>query len=367
MSQTHFLPEDFLAQLRAGDEQLDRAERGPAPELALLGQAGLLIAPLPRDAGGKGWGTSLEGAVPMLEVLADLGSASLAAARIYEGHVNALRLVIQLGTQRQQEGVAEQIHSGAIMAVWTADGSDPVRLETSPEGTTLHGGKAFASGLGDVTLAVVSAATEQGLQLVLADATDASRFDHSGWDMHAMVGSRSGRFDCTGLPAGATHRLGDADAFFAEPDFHGGIWRLCACYSGAMMRLVDDLALLINRRDSGDDALGLHRMGLAAIEAETSALWAREACIAAEIGTDPNRAISAVLFAREAIEHSAARLIALAERIGGTQLHHRSSDPGRTIRDLRLYLRQAQLDGKLALATGCWQHWRTHMRQGLSP
>lgn len=361
------LTADLLARRRAGDEQLDRAARGPAPELALLGEAGLLIAPLPRDAGGKGWGTSLEGAIAMLEVLADLGSASLAAARIYEGHVNALRLVMRLGSEGQRADVAEGIHDGAIMAVWTADGSDPVRLETSPAGAVLHGGKAFASGLGDVTLAVVSGASEQGVQLVLADATDASRFDHSDWDMNAMIGSGSGRFDCTGLPAKEAQRLGDPDAFFLEPDFHGGIWRLCACYSGAMMRLVDDLALLVEGRGLGVDALARHRLGLAAIEAETSVLSAREACIAAEIGTDKNHAISAALFAREAIEHSAARLIALAERIGGTRLHQRQSAPGRTIRDLRLYLRQAQLDEKLAMATGCWQHWRANLPEILSP
>ncbi|MFL0672162.1 MAG: hypothetical protein ACJLS3_12290 [Erythrobacter sp.] len=47
---------------------------------------------------------------------ADPGSASLAAARIFEGHVNALRLVMQPGSQRQRADVAARLHDGAITA-----------------------------------------------------------------------------------------------------------------------------------------------------------------------------------------------------------------------------------------------------------
>lgn len=357
MTRSHLLTPGLLAQLRIDDEQLDRGTRGPGPELALLGKLGLLIAPLPESAGGKGWGTSLQGALAMLDVLSALGGASLAVARIYEGHVNALRLVTCLGSAHQRATVASAVIAGGVLAVWSADGADPVRLKTSGDSMVLCGTKAFASGLGDVALAVVSAKTQHGIQLVLVSANDPARFDYSGWDMTAMVGSRSGRFDCDGLPADEVNCLGKVDAFFEEPDFHGGIWRLCACYSGAMMRLVEDLALLISRRDQDDDALARHRLGLAIIEAEGSAMWAREACMAAEVGTDCNRALSAALLAREAIERSAMRLIELVERSGGTAIHGRASPAGRTIRDLRLYLRQAQLDGKLALATGCWQYW----------
>lgn len=358
MSHGNPLTAALLAQLRKGDEELDRGTRGPSVELALLSKLGLLVAPLPHECGGKGWGTDPDGAMAMFAVLSALGGASLSIARIYEGHVNALRLVVRLGTRQQCAEVAQLVVAGAIMAVWTADGENPVRLEVSRSGRVLRGSKVFASGLGDVTLALVSATTDEGLQLLFADATDVARFDHSAWDACAMVGSRSGRFDCDGLPVDAAVWLGDADAFLAEPDFHGGIWRLCACYSGAMMRLADDLALLIDQRDMGDDALVRQRLGLAILEAESSVLWAREACIAVEAGTDSNRALSAALFAREAIEASAARLINLAERIGGTSLHRHGSHSERMIRDLRLYLRQAQLDGKLALATGCWRHVR---------
>lgn len=352
------LTDNALADLRVGDELLDRGTRGPAPELALLRGIGLLTAPLPLKAGGKGWGTQPAGALVMMRVLMDLGSASLAVARLYEGHVNAVRLVLENGSASQCERVSSAVVEGALMAVWTADSAKPVSVVSSPSGPVLHGTKAFASGLGDVRLAVLSATTDRGLQLLLADATDPGRADMSCWDMDAMVGSRSGQFDCGGLPADENDRVGAVDAFFDEPQFHGGIWRLCACYSGAMRGIADDLAVLTERRGFHDDALMQHRLGLVAIEAQTGALWTQAACHSAETGTDYNSIMSTVLFAREAVEQAAERLMTHAERIGGTALHQRRSRLGRRIRDLRLYLRQAQLDGKLALATGCWRHVR---------
>lgn len=358
MPEAHHVAPDLLAALRSGDALLDSGARGPAPELALLRDAGLLVAPLPVAHGGRGWGTQSDGALPMLDVLTGLGSASLPIARIYEGHVNAVQLVMRNGSASQQAFVARAIHDGAIMGVWGADSAQPVRIEPTLGGDTLSGVKAFASGLGDVTLALVTAKTADGLQMLLIDATEPERCDQALWDMQGMVGSRSGHFDCTGLPAGDDQRIGGPGALFAEPDFHGGIWRLAACYSGAMLRIADALVVLIDQRGLGDDAVMRHRLGLAALEAQGSVLWARQACLSADTGTDKNHAISTVLFAREAIEMAADRQIALAERIGGTSLHRRQSGLGRIIRDLRLYLRQAQLDGKLALATVSWRDIR---------
>lgn len=349
------LTDALLQRLREGDALLDRGVRGPAPEIALLAGAGLLTAPLPVGDGGRGWGTDAQGALPMLGVLSGLGGASLPIARIYEGHVNAVRLVVRQGSPGQRAHVAKAVQAGGVMGVWGADSPQPVHVEVLPTGPVLRGVKAFASGLGDVTLAVVTARASDGLQMVLVDATDPARWDQDRWDMHAMVGSRSGQFDCNGIVIGPGDNLGRPDALFEEPDFHGGIWRLAACYAGAMQHIADQLAALIEQRGLSDDPLMLDRLGRAAIEAHSAALWAREACTSAELGDDQNRALSTVLFAREAIEQAAGRQIALAERMAGTALHHRGSALGRTIRDLRLYLRQAQLDGKLAMATRCWR------------
>lgn len=344
--------DDMVAAIRAGDEALDRGLRGPAIELALLGDAGLLSSPLPVDRGGRGWGTSAAGAEPMLALLMTLGGASLPLARIYEGHVNAIKLVLGHGTPDQQARICDAVAAGAILGVWGAERDRPVTIDAD---SLLAGVKTFASGLGDVTLAIVTARVSNGLQMVVIDATDAARGEILDWDVDGMVGSRSGRFDCTGLPAGPAERLGPVDALFIEPDFNGGVWRLCACYAGAMERLARLTALQIDRTGSRGDPLAAHRLGHLAMEAKGAALWARSACIAVETGVaSPAEAISTTLFAREAIEQAATRLLGLIERVNGTAMHRRGSEIGRLSRDLRLYLRQADLDGKLRVATTPW-------------
>ncbi len=341
---------DLLAALAYGDEVLDRGIRGPKVELDLLRKAGLIRNPLPHAYGGQGWGTTAEGALPLFEALMALGAINLPVARIYEGHVNAVRLVMDHGSPEQCRCFADQICDGAIAGVWGAEGTHPVTIDNA----ALTGVKTFASGLGDVAIAVLTAKTPTGLQMILADVTDPTRFDHGAWDMLAMVGSRSGYFDCTGLSAQHDQQLGMPDALFAEPAFHGGIWRIITCYAGAMVALADGLRRQIEQKASADDALSWHRLGLVAMEAETARSLALASCLAVETGDAASAAIGSVLFAREAVEQAATRQFELIERAMGTALHRTHSANGRIMKNLRLYLRQAQLDGKLALATRNW-------------
>jgi hypothetical protein len=316
----------------------------------LLRATDLLGAPfLPVD-GGKGWGTTPEGALPIFDVLYALGGASLPIARIYEGHVNAVRLVTDHGTPDQRCHFADRVMAGAIAGVWAADSERAVTIEDD----VLKGVKAFASGLGDVGIAILTAKTDDGLQMVLADVSDAARFDHQSWDVTAMVGSRSGRFDCDGLTLTSTMRNGDPDSMFAEPAFHGGIWRILACYAGAMAAMAGLTHAMVERQGKNDDSLIRHRLGEIAMESQTALALARSSGLAAESGQSFVSPIADVLFAREAIEQSALRQIALIERLAGTSLHQTGSQLGRIARNLRLYLRQAQLDGKLAYATAIW-------------
>jgi alkylation response protein AidB-like acyl-CoA dehydrogenase len=346
--------------IRSGDEALDRGLRGPAPELALLRGAGLLMAPLPAPLGGQGWGTSAQGALPMLRVLMTLGGASLPVARIYEGHVNALKLIFVYGTDAQQDSVAAAVRGGALLGVWGADSPHPVAIESGHGAPVLTGTKAFASGLGDVDLAIIIAGCTQGLQMVIANASETSRAQHADWDVAAMVGSRSGSFDCAGIAAGKEARLGPVDALLAEPDFHGGLWRLAACYAGALARIAVLTADASERRGAPTPLME-SRIAQLAIEAESAEHWARRACSAAESGQETSeRAVYAAVFAREAIEQCADRALAIAERANGTALHRRTSEVGRHARNLRFYLRQADLDGKLAMAARLWMQSRLH-------
>jgi len=75
---------------RADDYDEDGAY--PAADVAALHEAGLLTAVLPVKCGGAGLtGLSLS------EVLRSIGSGSLPLGRLFEGHVNALELVLRYG------------------------------------------------------------------------------------------------------------------------------------------------------------------------------------------------------------------------------------------------------------------------------
>ncbi len=98
----------------------------PASSLAALDEAGLLAAPLRRVLGGHGWGIEAAGAGPLAQALRLLGRASLPLGRLYEGHVNALRLVQRFGTPAQAATAARDAAAGHLFAFWNT------RLRGSP-------------------------------------------------------------------------------------------------------------------------------------------------------------------------------------------------------------------------------------------
>lgn len=348
------LPDAVALVLQQGVESLDRGTRGPAEELLAFRNFGLLSAPLPVAYGGQNWGLSPPTASPLFKLLMAIGGISLPMARLFEGHVNAVRLIHANGTDDQKSHVFGKVRHGALLGVWGADGPNPVKL--SAEGG-LSGQKIFASGIGYVSLAIVTATDEaEKHQMVLIDTSDPARQSPEDWDVLAMVGSVSGGFDCSSINIASSDTLGTTGAMFQEPDFHGGLWRLCACYAGAMRRIVEDLAAKHASSPQPQDCLNRHRIGQAIICTQTAEYWADAACTAAELGGDitTHAAIARVLFAREAIEREAVHLFEIAERMGGTATHFRIHDIGRMIRDLRLYLRQAGLDNKLDYAVQLW-------------
>ncbi len=338
--------EPVLRLAREGAEAVDRGQRGLAPEVAALADAGLLAAALPRRAGGRGWGTEPLGADALGRALFALGGASLPLARLFEGHVNAVRLVDRLGTPAQRAGVAGRVAAGALLGVWGANGAPPTTARWAGTGWTLGGRKRFCSGLGLVDVALVTAAAEDGERLFMVDARAADRLDVRAWDAVSMVGSASGGFDCEGLALGPEAALGPPGALVSEPDFHGGLWRLCACHAGAM----DAIARGLTAKLAGglaDEPRQRQRVALIAMEAQTAALWSDRARALAEADGAGREAVAAALFAREAIEGAAQRQRDLVERAMGTALHLRGSSIGRLLRDLHFFIRQAVLDAKL--------------------
>ena len=95
----------------------------PSADISALHDSGLLTAVLPMECGGAG----LSG-LSLSEILRSIGSGSLPLGRLFEGHVNALELVLRYGNLDQIELVAEEAQAGKLFGVWNTDDSNGLRL-----------------------------------------------------------------------------------------------------------------------------------------------------------------------------------------------------------------------------------------------
>ncbi len=99
-----------------------------APMVEALRRSGLLAACAPAEAGGLGLAHHPEDPEALMEALAAVGRADLSAGRIFEGHVNAVKLVDLHATGEARARWLKEAAAGALFGVWGADGPQPARL-----------------------------------------------------------------------------------------------------------------------------------------------------------------------------------------------------------------------------------------------
>jgi alkylation response protein AidB-like acyl-CoA dehydrogenase len=183
-----------LAFASAGGRDHDGAF--PDREVAELDRSGLLKAPLPYPLGG-GAVTGLE----LLELLRRIGAGSLPLGRLYEGHVNALLLVLRYGDQAQIARAAGETGQGQLHGVWNTDDANGLRLVGEPGRLFLQGRKILCSGAGAILRPIVTATDQHGRRLmVMPRVEDADRADLSQWTAQGMRASATGAVDLSGLP-----------------------------------------------------------------------------------------------------------------------------------------------------------------------
>lgn len=286
------------------------------------------------------------------EALRRIGRASLSVGRIVEGHLNALRLIGLYGDQTQQRRFFESAGNGVVFGVWGADGSDPVTLHAAAsDRARLRGSKRFASGLGLVGLAVITARDERGrVQLVIADAGDPARADPSPWTTSGMRATASGDFSFDDMSVSASRLLGEPDVYTREPHFEGGIWRYAAVQLGGLEALTEIARRHVrDRRLEADSGIAL-RIADLAIACETGRLWLEAACRRVETAGAGQGEVAYVLLAREAIERCCVKGMTIIDRMIGAASFFETHPIDRIRRDLSFYLRQANLDGKAQAA-----------------
>jgi hypothetical protein len=213
----------------------------PVDDVDEIRQTGLLLAPLPRAWGGCGWGTEPEGAPGLFEALRLIGRASLPLGRLYEGHVNAVRLAVRHGTELQRELIRSAVLEGRLFGVWNTESPD---LGLRMDEGRLVGGKisARASALWSGRW------SRRGPRWAghsrcgwFRWSSFTPRGDLSDWNPSGMRSSATGRIDLGGISLGDCLKLGGPDDYLAQPDFSGGAWRFLAVQLGGIEEVVQAL------------------------------------------------------------------------------------------------------------------------------
>jgi alkylation response protein AidB-like acyl-CoA dehydrogenase len=321
----------------------------PATDIAALRDAGLMTAMLPSEFGGVGLGgTALSG------VLRQIGSGSLPLGRLFEGHVNAIGLVLRYGRREQVSLIAREAHEGKMSGVWNTDDNQNLRLVSWRGGQRLEGRKILASGAGHIERPIVTATDERSRRfLVMPRLHRGERADLSNWKAHGMRASATGAVDFSGIEVDPVEILGDDGDYERQPAFSGGAWRFAAVHLGGMERLFDLLREHMRSTSRGADPHQAARLGQAAILTETARLWVEGA--ATIVGALPemrssDQVVAYVNLARLAVEQAGLALMELVHRSIGLQAFMRTNPIERISRDLATYLRQPGPDRALTSA-----------------
>lgn len=274
--------------------------------------------------------------------LAALGRADLVLARLAEGHLDALAVLLELDGPDPAAGA---------WGVWAANPpTASVRAERQGTGWLLTGEKPWCSGAAACTHALVTAPADDGYRLFAVAIDPATARPVEGtWPTVGMAGSdsRTMRFDAA--PATA---VGPVDAYLARPGFWWGSVGVAAVWHGGAAGVADALLDAQGRRP-------LHEHALAHLGAVDAALHASRAVLhdaAEQIDARPDlvgpAAEALARRARAVVERAATEVVDRVGRALGATPLALDARHSRRVADLTVYLRQSHAEKDLAALGG---------------
>jgi alkylation response protein AidB-like acyl-CoA dehydrogenase len=338
-----------VARARKHTAELDLKGSFPTEDVAALCAAGALTAVLPQDAGGLGVGTDPRQALLTAELLYRIGAGSIALARLYEAHLNAIRLAMRDASEPLRSLIAQDVRAGHLFALWVTDGEKELRYRKAGTGIRLEGQKSMCSAAGHATRAVVTARDPSGdKRLLVLSLGCGEKVVSLANDLQGVRSAVTGRVEFADVDHPADVVFGDAAAYLREPDFSTGAWRTSAITAGALSSLIDAARSELVSRNRTSDPQQLDRLGRMMIHAKTTYLWVHHiAPVAERADENPERAVATVNLARIAIEAACLDTIQLVQRSLGLSAFIRINPVERMCRDLATYLRQPAADAAL--------------------
>lgn len=272
--------------------------------------------------------------------LAAVAACDLGLVKLFEGHTDALAILAEL------HGPTPPAESR--WGVWAAEPPDArvqalkVGIRSDGEGLRLAGTKAWCSGAGVVTHALVTAwlDDEPVLAAVAMDQPTIS-IDTSKWQAVGMRATASADVTFDRTPATL---VGGAHSYVLRPGFwHGGAG-IAACWYGAAAQIGRML------RDACTQRADPHRLAhLGAVEVALAGAAAVLRETAARIDADPSADVQReTMRARLVVEEAATAVMNHATRTLGAGPLCRNARFARALADLPVFLRQSHAERDLA-------------------
>ena len=336
---------------------LDSDGAFPDLEVRELHERGLLHAPFPLSMGGNDLGSAPSDPALLAEVLATIGQGSLPLGRLYEGHVNAVKLVRLYGSSDNLALLKIEADDGFLTGVWMAEDGRSLFLKGEGPKRRLEGCKILASGAGHIRRALVAAKASEGSLLMLPLVPGLDRADLSGWTPAGMKASATGTVDFTDAAITSREIVGRPGDYMRPPYFRGGAWRVMAVQLGGLFALLESYRDQITGSGRDGDRMQRARFAEAVAAAETARLWVREAARLAESPeADPAEIDAYVDLMRGTFERAALLVVEQAQKSLGLKAFMHPNPIERIVRDLTTYLRQPNLDGSSDSAAAFFFH-----------
>lgn len=323
----------------------------PHREFTAIRDAGLLSITLP--------GAPLDQArahtPQLLQLLQMVGYANLAVGRIYEGHINALKLIQLFGTAAQQGHYYADARAGHLFGVWNTQMNDGIHLHSDVDGTiVVSGSKSFCSGSVHVTRPIISGVLhdaggkEEGWQLAVVP-LDRHELpvDKSFWQPLGMRNSVSYKIDFTGIRLAGDGLLGRPEDYNRQPYLSGGAIRFAAVQLGGAEFMLDATRDFLSQSGRTDNPYQLTRLGQMAIRIEAGRLWLQSAGRITDECRDAGEIVHYANMTRTAIADHCSEVLQLAESSVGARGMLEPHPFARLLTDLTMYLRQPAPDATL--------------------
>ena len=343
---------DLVPEMSRRAQILDIEGRFPAHDFDLLRNIGALSAFIPQRFGGLGLGIDPGGASSLFAVLRSIGQGNLAVGRIFEGHANAIKLINTFGSEAQIERASEDLRAGHLFAIWNAETKDGIRV-IGDKNQKLSGAKAFCSGAGHVTRALITATGESGMRMLLISLKVGERVKRMEVGLQGMRATETASMEFEGINISTNEVIGGLDDYTREPTFSAGAWRTSAVTLGGLDALIAEMQQQLRARNRHEDPHQLSRMGQALIARESARLWIERAARMEEsIDCLVGNVTGYINLSRIALESAAFDIIRIVQRTLGLSAFLQTNPVERLMRDLATYLRQPAADEALTEAAG---------------